>query len=114
MTDHPEMRGAPDAHVVRDNWFGAEIEPLLRTAAEKCQDRGAAFFALVGELSEVQVVRSIPSAGISLDMFVAMKAADLGANVDGLILSILHHCRRTGTDYRNSVVLSLMAGEDLL
>ena len=89
-----------------EQWYDAEIAPILLNLANKCGDRGMAFVSVVEyELGRRSSTVRLPD-GSGLAMIMLNHCAKTGENIDAYVIALSRYAISHGIDTKSSIVMS--------
>lgn len=92
--------------VDNEQFYDAEIAPVLAQLGQKCMDRGMSFLAVAEYRAGDWGRTAVQMPDQSLPLTIMHIAAQTGQNVDALMINIARHCRKHGIDTSSSMYLS--------
>ena len=95
--------------MTNEEFYDAEIAPVLLELSKKLEDRGMPFLAAVEyEKGERGITKIIPE-DAGLAMIMLGHCAKTAENIDGYVLGLIKYCRENNIDTDASMVLSKLA-----
>jgi hypothetical protein len=96
----------------KERWYDEEVAPQLKALAERCNEAGLCFFAVVRfGPGQHGVTWAMPEK--STEMVMLRHCEKMGLNIDGYIYGLLRWAKENGVDYMSSIVMQQAAGKGL-